>query len=87
MTNLCYISGPVLPKGMIGLQMVSIGNQVVISGGYLDGGTYQKDLYKLTCVSQGCTWQSIPPLQLSVARNLHVAVAVPDNFINCSGEI
>ena len=65
--------------------MVPIGNQVVAMGGY--DGTYQsafyKPFYKLGCVSQGCTWQNMIPLQLSVARYYHVAVVVPDDFFNC----
>ena len=80
-TNLCYISGPVLPKTMSAIRMVPIGNQVVVSGGY--DGTYQNAIYKLGCVYPGCTWQGMTTLQLSVARNYHVAVAVPNNFVNC----
>ena len=78
-----YISGPVLPKKMRGLRMVQIGNEVIVSGGYQYPGTrLQKALWKLSCISQGCAWQSMTP-QLSVARNSHVAVVVPDNFVNC----
>ena len=62
--------------------MVPIDNQVVVSGGYDDTGM-QSALYKLGCVSSDCTWQSMAPLQLSGARNIHVAVAVPGNFVNC----
>ena len=67
---------------MNGLQMVPIGNQVVVSGGD-DVTGYQNALYKLECVSPGCTWQSMAPLQLSVARSGHVVVVVPDDFFNC----
>ena len=62
-TKLHLISGPVLPKKMQSFQMVPIDNQVVVSGGYSIGGTYyQSALYKLGCVSSGCTWQSMAPL-------------------------
>jgi len=67
---------------MNGIQMVPIDNQVVVSGGY--SSYYQTDLYKLGCVSSGCTWQSMAPLQLSVARRWHVAIPVPDDFVNCA---
>ena len=63
--------------------MVSIDNQVIISGGSEDDIDGQNTLYKLECVTPDCTWQSMAPLQLSVARYGHVAVAVPDNFVNC----
>ena len=63
--------------------MVPIGNQVVAMGGFDDTSTYQSAFYKLGCVSPGCTWQSMAPMQLSVARYYHVAVVVPDNFVNC----
>ena len=60
--------------------MVPIGNQVVVMGGF--DGTYHNTFYKLECVSQGCTWQSMT-IELSVARYDHVAVVVPDNFFDC----
>ena len=65
--------------------MVQMDNQVVVIGGKDEdfiSGHYQKAFYKLNCVSQGCTWQSMIP-QLSVARFEPVAVVVPDNFVNC----
>ena len=70
-----------LPKKLSGLRMVQIGNEVIVSGGY-DGTDYLNSFYKLNCVTQGCTWQSMT-IELSVARYLHVAVVVPDNFFNC----
>ena len=83
MLNPCNVSGPALPKKMSGLRMVEVGNDVIISGGYSTDGTgQQKGFYKLSCVSQGCTWQSMTP-ELSAARNSHVAIVVPDNFDNC----
>ena len=73
-----------LPKNLRGLQMVPAGNEVIVIGGYsTDGSGYQNALYKLNCVSEGCTWQSMAPLQLSVARRFHLAIAVPDDFFNC----
>jgi len=66
---------------MYGIKMVPIDKQVVVSGGF--DNDVLSDVYKLDCVSSGCTWQSMAPLQLSVARNYHVAVAVPDDFVNC----
>ena len=68
---------------MSDLRMVEVGNDVIISGGFSDDGTWiQKAFYKLSCVTQGCTWQIMTP-QLSLARASHVAVVVPDNFDNC----
>ena len=65
------------------MQMVAIGNDVIISGGGSDDGTWiQKAIYKLSCVTQGCTWQIMTP-ELSLERTAHVAVVVPDNFDNC----
>ena len=57
---------------------------MVVMGGMDEGfsGHYQKAFYKLSCVSQGCTWQSMT-MELSVPREGHVAVVVPDNFVNC----
>jgi len=70
--------------------MVSIDNQVIVSGGnkIRNGVVYEKDIFKLSCVTADCTWeltiaQGITPLQLSVGRDSHVAVAVPDDFVNC----
>ena len=68
---------------MDGLKMVQIGNEVIVSGGNSNDGTWeQKAFYKLNCISQGCTWQSMTT-ELSVPRYEHVAVVVPDNFVSC----
>ena len=68
---------------MDGLKMVQIGNEVIVSGGN-DGTGEQKAFYKLSCISQGCTWQRMTT-ELSVARSDHVAVVVPDNFVDVIG--
>jgi len=64
--------------------MVQIGNEVILIGGFSNDGTQsQNQAYKLSCVSEDCTWESMAPLQLSVARQFHVALVVPDNFVDC----
>ena len=78
-----HFSGPVLPVKMYGLTIAQHRNEVIVSGGYSnDGSEYQKAIYKLNCVTQGCAWQ-IMTTELSVPRREHVSVVVPDDFVDC----
>ena len=85
-TNLCYISGPVLPKKMYGLRMVENSNEVIISGGYSNDGTgYQNSMHKLGCINhfnfyQGCSWEKMTT-ELIVPRSDHTSVVVPNKFV------
>jgi len=74
----------VLPVKNDRLKMVQHMNQVIVSGGWDQTGAavFYTDMYTLACVTQGCTWE-VMTTELSVARHNHVAVIVPDNFVNC----
>jgi len=81
----CFFSGPVLPLKLKGFKMVQYGNEVIISGGAFvssTGWNRSTAMYRLGCIAEGCTWQ-IMTTKLMYARDSHVSVVVPDNFVNC----
>jgi hypothetical protein len=58
------------------------GQGVIVIGGYSDG--YQSSMYKLICDQLGCKWSEMEQ-QLKIARQLFVAMLIPDTFkTNCT---
>ena len=80
-TSLIFVqSGPALPILLIYHAMVEVGGNLYIFGGYIpDGGGYQKNIYKLTCVSRYCEWTTLEQ-QMKVARGFLVVIPVDDSF-------
>ena len=64
--------------------MIQRGNEVITIGGLSDAdpGWQSNQNYKLGCLTQGCTWQTMAT-QLTATNHYHVSVVVPDNFFNC----
>jgi hypothetical protein len=73
-----FFAGPL--KATYGAAMVPTpdGTGVVLIG----GDPAHKELYELKCSSSDCIWSKMDQ-KLSVARMFHVAMYVPDNFVNC----
>ena len=60
--------------------MVSLGDKIVVIGGYSpDGGTLN-DIYELQCST--CQWEKMEQ-SLQYARNRFVAIPIPDKLTDC----
>ena len=88
----CFVSfaGNSLPKELQGHAIVSIGDDIVVIGGfnyydydydYYDDNNY--NLYKLSCQNGNCQWTTLPQ-RLKSARSFMVAMAIPDDFFDCN---
>lgn len=61
--------------------MVSLGDKIVVIGGYSpDDGNYQKDVYELQCST--CQWEKMEQ-SLQYARSQFVAIPIPDKLTDC----
>ena len=80
--------GPKLPMVMSGHKMVSLGDSVVIIGGYFSGynlGRYLNELYQLSCHVSGnfCQWYEMPQ-KLDFPRKNHLVQLIPDSLALCN---
>ena len=79
--------GPVLPTKLEGHQMVRVGYDLVVIGGVCISSDnvwiYSKSLYKLSCCDRNCQWEELSQ-KLKEKRYGYVAVALPDDFLNCT---
>lgn len=73
--------GPSLPKAVVGHEMFTYGDKVILMGGF-DGLTYQKSIYELTCANKNCQWKVLPQ-SLNSVRDNFVAMLIPDDLANC----
>ena len=73
---LSFISGPALPKPLMGHSSLSQGNHLIIMGGrsFYD---YSDSIYKLTCISGQFAWEEMD-VKLQTGRNLFVADFIPN---------
>ena len=78
---LSFISGPALPKTLARHSSLSLGNDLIVVGGYSssDGYHYSSSIYKLTCMSGQFTWEEMD-MKLQTARDQFVADFIP-NYI------
>ena len=78
---LSFISGPPLPKTLLGHSSLSQGNDLIVIGGesYSSAGGYQysDSIYKLTCMSGQFTWEEMD-MKLKTARQYFVADFIPN---------
>ena len=77
-----FVAGPSLPKGLVGQEMVSIGYDLIVIGGY-DGSSRSGSIYKFFCSNHICKWDKLPE-ELKTPRSFFTAILLPDNFIDCS---
>ena len=66
--------GPALPKAMRQSEMVELGENLYIIGGYSNDGL-EKDIHQLSCISGSCSWMTLTQ-QLKVANMDLVAIPV-----------
>ena len=71
--------GPPLPKALYGLSVLEIHGDAFVFGGLENSGGYNSAIYKITCSSGICSWATLNQ-ELKVARDLTVAIPVPDTF-------
>ena len=64
-------------------EMVSIGDDLIVVGGISLSGRRSSNLYRLSCRNSDCHWSELPQ-KLAIAREVLVAIAIPDNFVECS---
>ena len=72
---------------MSGHKMVSLGDSVVVIGGYFSGynlGRYLNELYQLSCHVSGnvCQWYEMPQ-KLGFPRKNHLVQMIPDSLAFC----
>jgi hypothetical protein len=80
---LLSVAGPSFPKPTYGAMTVPTpdGTGVVHIGGI----DTRKELYELKCSSSACNW-NLMEKQLSLKRYRHVAMYVPDSFVDCENK-
>jgi hypothetical protein len=80
-------AGPSLPKVTYGAAMLPTPDAtgVVHIGGWLESEeSSSRDTYELKCSEIAtCNWSIMESTSLSVVRYYHVAMYVPDSFVNC----
>ena len=59
--------------------MVNLGDDLVLTGGH----PYNSILYRLSCQNRICKWETMSQ-ELNKARNVHVVIPVPDDFVSCN---
>jgi hypothetical protein len=80
-------NGPELPFPVLSSQMVEDPKGgVILIGGHMGQSTQSRDLYRLEHADEGATWTRLDQ-QLSVGRERHVALLVPDSLANCTKNI
>ena len=77
------VSGPDLPFNLQLSQMVTTSDGIMLIGGDEKiGHRYKKEFLKLKSVTS--KWEIQDKLQLSVGRNGHVVIPIPEEMTNCT---
>ena len=63
--------------------MVRVGYDIIVIGGKTENKIYSGSLFKLTCTEHICDWKNLTQ-ELKTPREYFVAVAVPDDFVQCN---
>ena len=80
-TGLFSLVGPSLPKGIYGHEMIRVGYDLLTFGG-VSSGLHSNYIFKLSCINHICQWEVLYQ-KLKIPRSWSVAIAVPDDFIEC----
>ena len=76
------VSGPDLPFNLQLSQMVTTSDGIMLIGGDEKiGRRYKKEFLKLKSLNS--EWEIQSNLQLSVGRNGHVVIPIPEELTNC----
>jgi hypothetical protein len=60
------------------------GQGVIVIGGWSDtDNAYQSSMYKLICDQLECNWSEMEQ-QLQIARQMAVAMLIPNHLTNCT---
>ena len=82
-----FYVGPALPKTLISHEIVRIGLDLLVLGGFNPNANgiryYSEELFKLSCTNNECEWEKLPQ-NLTIPRSEFVAIPVPDDFITCN---
>jgi hypothetical protein len=68
-----------MPKALLGHSMLEIQGDLFVFGGSDENWNMQSAVHKMSCSSEVCSWTTINQ-ELKVARELLVAMSVPDYF-------
>ena len=68
-----------MPKALYGHSMLEIQGDLFVFGGWDENLNEQLAVHKMSCSSEVCSWTTINQ-ELKVARELLVAMSVPDYF-------
>ena len=72
-----------LSQSQHGHQMVRIGYDLFVIGGYSPSPGYKEYAMKLRCSHRKCFWQDLYEIRLLEPRLYSVAVTIPDDFLTC----
>ena len=72
-----------MPKPLAGHEMVSIGYDLVVIGGWRGISGNSGSVYKLSCSNNECKWDNLTT-ELKVPRFSFTAIPLPDDFIECN---
>ena len=75
--------GPELPIPLAWHEMIEYGNDLFVIGGYSEGGSYSKSIYRLSCALWSCNWTEMKQ-KLSLGRVYFVAIPLPDSIVTCN---
>ena len=86
---LFFVEGPQLPIKLELHEMIRIGKDLIVIGGYnYEGAWYRtpwqrfNSLLRLSCRNNICKWNNIPKT-MYYRRERFVAIPVPDDFVKC----
>ena len=63
--------------------MINVGYNLLVIGGKKFAYEYSPNLYMLSCYNNLCQWETLLQ-ELKTPRELFIAVALPDDFVNCN---
>ena len=66
--------------------MVNFDSSVVVIGGWSEKNSYSSSLYKLMCSHDECMWSEMGQ-KLIAAREMFVAMKIPDEMTNCTAKV
>ena len=74
-----YGVGPTLPEERYFHEMIRIGRDLIVLGGYRS----EHSLLRLSCSSNICKWETLSQ-KFEKPRDKFVAIPVPDDFVTCN---
>ena len=78
-----FVEGPPLPQKLGGHEMISMGYDLIVIGGYTDYHYPSGKLFKLSCSNYVCKWEQLL-IELKVPRAHFTAIVITEDFVDCN---